>query len=340
MAFRPPFCPFQDCAEHRSQRTFRYHRRGSFRRKCDGKTVPRFSCITCGRRFSAQTFRFDYRWRIPRIHRLLFRMFVSKVTMRQMARILEVKRQTVERRLLAIGRQCEQIHHFLLDRHKERGGLKGRFQLDELETYETDRRLKPVTMPVLIERHSFFVVTGDVAPMAARGQLSKELQERKKRYESIEGVRRSGSVKAVDGCLRRLAEVHSGSLPMCFESDRKSSYRRLFREHAQGRFGYHRTESSKTIRDNKNLLFPINHTLAMMRDGISRLVRRSWGASKLRSRLLVHFWIWVAFRNYVRGITVKTRTTPAEEMGVVRRGLRVDELLFWRWPTRMAGFGQ
>ncbi|MCB0075537.1 MAG: hypothetical protein KDE20_28985, partial [Caldilineaceae bacterium] len=86
MAFRPPFCPFQDCAEHRSQRTFRYHRRGSFRRKCDGKTVPRFSCNSCGRRFSAQTFRFDYRWRIPRIHRLLFRMFVSKVTMRQMAR--------------------------------------------------------------------------------------------------------------------------------------------------------------------------------------------------------------------------------------------------------------
>jgi hypothetical protein len=39
----------------------------------------------------------------------------------------------------------------------------------------------------------------------------------------------------------------------------------------------------------------------MMRDGISRLVRRSWGASKLRARLELHAWIWVVWRNYVRG---------------------------------------
>ena len=114
------------------------------------------------------------------------------------------------------------------------------------------------------------------------------------------------------------------------QTDRKATYATIL----QGRFGIrlaHQRHSSREKRDYKNPLFPINHTLAMMRAGISRLVRRTWGASKLRERLEHHAWIWVAWRNYVRGITnLAPRVTPAMALGVEEKRWTVAEIGAWR----------
>ncbi len=89
--------------------------------------------------------------------------------------------------------------------------------------------------------------------------------------------------------------------------------------------------SSKAKRDYSNPLFPINHTLAMARDGISRLVRRSWAASKLRERLEWHAWIWAAWRNYVRAITNQApKVTPAMAAGVTGKRWSVAKVCAWR----------
>ena len=93
----------------------------------------------------------------------------------------------------------------------------------------------------------------------------------------------------------------------------------------------HERHSSTARRDYGNPLFPINHTLAMMRDGISRLVRRSWAAAKLRQKLELHAWIWIAWRNYVRGITNRwPRRTPAMVLGVEAKRWRPSEICAWR----------
>ena len=97
---------------------------------------------------------------------------------------------------------------------------------------------------------------------------------------------------------------------------------RLLREYRGERI------SSRDPRDVRNPLFPINHTLAMMRDSLSRLVRRTWAASKKKERLALHAWVWIAYRNYIRGITNRARAiTPAMVVGVMRRSWRIEELL-------------
>ena len=58
-----------------------------------------------------------------------------------------------------------------------RGWPDTRFQLDEQETFETDRLLKPVTMPVLIHADSRFVVHVEAAKLPARGQLRPRAYE-------------------------------------------------------------------------------------------------------------------------------------------------------------------
>jgi len=235
-----------------------------------------------------------------------------------------------------MGRVCQEFHQLQLENCL--GHLRGSFQLDELETFETHRLVRPVTMPVLIEKHSYFVVHTEVAPMGPRGRLHPQAQKKKEEDERLYGKRKSGSRQAVQSSLELLGQLLAPGSRLHIQTDRKATYRRLVRQIFADRLGSHVRESSRRRRDYSNVLFPINHTLAMMRDGISRLVRRSWGASKLRSRLQEHTAIWVAYRNYVRGITVRApRITPAMVLGVLSRRVSGREILAWRWPRRMGG---
>ncbi len=338
--FRPPFCPYSDCESHSDSLEFAWRSRGKYFRKCDGRWVRRFSCKVCSRRFSTQSFKTDYRWKKPKLHFHVFDLFVSKVTIRQMARINNVRRPTIERRLRRLGLVCRRFHDLALAQVRLNGGISGVYQIDELETYEKDRRLSPVTLPVLIERHSYFVIHGETATMAARGNLTPSYKRKKERRDRRIGVRRSGSRIAVINSLQRMKAAHRPGVGISLESDRKTSYGKEFRRIAGTLPFSHRQVSSKKKRDKSNPLFPINHTLALMRDSISRLVRRTWAASKLRARLDLHFWIWACYRNYIRGITVLTETTPAQALGVQKRAWNRVDLLRWRWPQIEMKLGQ
>lgn len=225
--------------------------------------------------------------------------------------------------------------------------MAGVWVFDELETFETDRRVRPVTVPVLIQRTSLFVVHVETAPLPPRGNLRPYHQLRRLRDERLYGIRKSGSREACERTLLKLKPLLSEGQYFDFITDRKSSYRKIIRTHFMQRFASHVQEYGKAARTCDNPLFPINHTLAMLRDGVSRLVRRSWCASKLRARLEDHLWIWVAYRNYVRGITNEDpRITPAMAAGVFPRQLQVAGLFHQRLPDHQesgkaaSGLGQ
>jgi len=292
--------------------------------------VPRFTCLECRRTFSSQSFRLDYRLRKPKLHLALFKDFVSKCTMRQSARTLGCTRRTVAHRLALLGAHCREFHADVLERARRAGGIGGVFQLDELETFEHSRRLRPLTVPVLVERKSYFVLHAACAPLPVRGGLSAAYCRRKAAEEERHGKRKSGSVVVVRESFECLARVHRCQGPVMVQTDRKTSYMTSLARIFGGRLRHER-HSSKAPRTHGNPLFPINHTLAMMRDGVSRLVRRSWAAAKLRQRLATHLWIWIAYRNYVRGITNRARhTTPAMALGVDGKKWEYRELLAWR----------
>jgi hypothetical protein len=76
----------------------------------------------------------------------------------------------------------------------------------------------------------------------------------------------------------------------------------------------HERVDSKAPRKYGSTLFPINHTLAQMRDGLSRPE--------------AHLWVWNAFRNYVRPMTNEApATSSAQALGLERRPWEVAELL-------------
>ena len=335
LRFIPPFCPVSGCPSGHGRIPFRWRHRGRYWRACDGRWIPRFLCLVCKRSFSSQTFRSSYRYRKPFLHHQLLALLCSKVRRRQAARILQVTRKTVDLRFLRMSGIGRDFHFAQLRLCQESGGIQGTFQLDELETFEHHRKLKPVTMSVLIERRSYFVVHSRAGALPARRPLKKDELELLAAIEAKEGKRRSESRACVRASFEALHQILEPEAPVQLQTDKKQSYPVECRRATEGRSLIHQTTSSRAKRDYFNLLFPINHTLAMMRDGMSCLVRRSWGACKKRSRLQRHAWIWMTYRNYIRGVTVETKKTPAQSAGVCAERYSFQSAFQWRWPLRM-----
>lgn len=329
MQFQPGFCPCQT-PECSSGAGFQYQRRGTFTRACDGRQVQRFQCKRCKRTFSTQTFRVDYRLRKPALDRAIFLLLISKVTQRQGARDLKCDRGTIARRLEIFGTHGKAFHEHALRSRGQTQPWQGRFLLDELETYEHNRRLKPLTVPVLVHKPSHCILHAAVGTLPPRKPLSKANQKKLEAMEKEEGKRRSESRVKVAECFEVLQGIVPTTGTVHVSTDEKHTYRALLEDAFGDRLVHERT-NSKEPRSYWNPLFVVNHTFAMLRDGLSRLVRRNWGASKQREKLEWHLWAYIAWRNYVRPITNQRRFESAAMVaGLAPRMLEVSELLQWR----------
>jgi hypothetical protein len=287
--------------------------------------VPRFRCKTCKRGFSRQTFRFDYRDRRPYDNELLFLLLASGVGLRQSGRVLEMDPHGVQRKKQKMAAMFAELHDNLSPRLP-----KGRvWLLDEEETYE-GASIRPLTMPVLIEQETWFVVAtavGSIRRLAAPGTARRDRQDREEMRRGPRPDHSHQCVRAVLGTLA--AKVPDGDLAL--HTDQKASYATI----ARSTFGdrvIHRTTAGALVRDTSNPLFSINTTLAMTRDNCGRLRRRSWLVTKRADRLQNHLWIFAVYRNYVRRRFNRDRKerTPARILGLLPRNLRRHEVLAWR----------
>jgi len=329
VTFQPTFCPCSSTACEGAS-SFQYQRRGRYTRACDGRSVQRFQCKRCKRTFSTQTFRVDRGLHKPHLDDKIFRDLVSKVTQRQITRNHECNRKTVARRNKVFGKHCRSFHERALRASRSASAWPGRFLLDELETYEHNRRLKPVTVPLLVHKQSHFIVHVAVGTLPPRKPLSEANKRKLAAFEKDEGKRRSQSREKVSECCEVLKQICPGESIVTVATDEKHTYRSLLKKSFGARV-VHETTHSKEPRSYLNPLFVVNHTFAMLRDGLSRLVRRTWAASKEREKLEWHLWLYSAWRNYVRPITnQRQRETAAMAAGVCPRMLKVSELLQWR----------
>jgi hypothetical protein len=139
--FRPPFCPNPHCDHHRLRpgQTFPYWREGFYRRRCDGRRVPRFSCRGCRTGFSARTFALTYRMRKPHLLLPVARWMTSGAALRPIGRAyndehpdLACHPSTVARIARRIGSQAMLL---LEDLHRHAPHLDETVILDHLESF-------------------------------------------------------------------------------------------------------------------------------------------------------------------------------------------------------------
>ena len=159
--FEPPCCPSQSCPMHQAPEGRFFQRNGSYHALCRSAKVPRFRCKVCGKRFSRQTFRIDYRDKKPYLTAEIAVRLTSGTGLRRSARALGVSRSTVERKFHKLGVHLRLLQENTISDFGERGV---ELVLDELETFETCRLTRPVTVAALVERAGGIALRGGILP--------------------------------------------------------------------------------------------------------------------------------------------------------------------------------
>ena len=218
--FQPPRCPHRSCRHHLRPSPGFFTRSGSYTPKCRPRPVPRFRCRGCRRTFSRQTFRADYRDHRPDLNPKLFFLLVSGIGLRQSSRILGLTLRCTELKFRKLARHLRRLNLNLRGPLPEGASL----QFDELETYETRRNTRPLSVPVLIERETRFVVWAESAPIRPRGRKTQARERAIRAEEARFGPRKDLSRRSVQRTLRRGADLVEDLDSVVFESDEKSSY--------------------------------------------------------------------------------------------------------------------
>src|SRR5437867_1013787 len=188
--FRPPFCPWPACSEHRrASPGFRFRHHGSYSTR--RRIVPRFLCLACRRTFSRQTFSTSYYLKRPELLVPLAAALQAGSALRQVARSLDCAHSTPARLAARLGR------HALLLHARAIGLLRGRLRetvvLDHFETFEFSQDL-PFGVATPVGARSWFVYGLDPAPHSRTGKRTPAQQRRMRslpRRESHGGYRGS-----------------------------------------------------------------------------------------------------------------------------------------------------
>lgn len=330
--FTPPFCPHEDCPKHLAPSRHFYHKHGYFHSACRAHPVPRFRCLACERTFSRQTFRSDYRDRRPYLNAPLINLVTMGVGIRMCSRRLGLTLRCTELKLRKIAAHLEGLNKTL------RRPLSGevQFVFDELETFETDRGMCPVTVPVLIERSTRFFVATTTAPIRPKGRMTPRRLERLASWNEKHGRRLDQSKSACRRALQIGAALLDDTAELTLFSDEKTTYPVLAREAFGKSLVAHHKTNSQRARTPANPLFPINHEDARIRDIMGRLRRQSWLASKSRKYLGPALQVHAAYRNFVRERFNGEKVSAAQLLGFTHRRMTLGELLSWslRWGKR------
>ncbi|MGE0143256.1 MAG: hypothetical protein AB7I19_06525 [Planctomycetota bacterium] len=338
--FEPPFCPNPSCPYHLqpSQRFFKLH--GTFWPNWSKKPIARMRCKRCNTTFSRQTFCMSRYDRRPEVNAELFSRLASSGGLRQSARELGLSPSGVQWKFRKIARHLLQLH-----RHRIRPVHAPLcFIFDEAESFEGSRLEAPLTVPFVVERNTMFLVdarcgTLPPRPSAPSRQPAKSKGESESRSRR---ARKNESKRVVGESLAMAAQLVATQESIEFRCDQKSTYPGLIRSSfarvcAEGEHDLRANLSIRICQTNSreprtplNPLHRINLTLAMARDQMGRMRRRSWLATKKREYLDLHLGLFLAYRNYVRVRFNEEVRTPAELLGLMPRSASCAELLTWR----------
>ncbi|MEM7280996.1 MAG: hypothetical protein AAF438_05145, partial [Pseudomonadota bacterium] len=152
-------------------------RYGHYYRRSDARYIQRFRCNLCQLHFSSATFSECYRQKKRRLNHRILLLLSSAVSMRRIALLLGISKNTVARKLEFLADQARERQRRLLDKVRHTNGVFTQIQFDDLETFE-HTKCKPLTVTVVVEPKQRLFIDFAVAPIAAKGPLAAISREK------------------------------------------------------------------------------------------------------------------------------------------------------------------
>lgn len=209
--------------------------------------------------------------------------------MRRAALILNISRTTVARKARFLGMQARPKL-----RRREHEPLVTHVQFDDMETFE-HTKLKPLSITLAVEHPSRRILAVAVSRMPAKGLLAAKSL---KKYGPRPDERAARRAKLMTD-LRHIVAPNA-----LFESDQNPHYppdvKRFFPEATHRTYKGRRAAivgQGELKKVGFDYLFSLNHTCAMNRAGVGRLIRRTWNTTKKPECLELHLAIYAEYHN-------------------------------------------
>jgi len=283
-------CPNLDCSYHQSSDFV--IKDGSYRRKSDSRTVQRLKCTHCGKKFSYSTHTLEYRQNKRRINYRIYQDLASGKSMRRIAKTLGIHQLTVKRKLIYLAKKAEIKHEQFLKQLRQNPLVH--IQIDDLITIE-HTKMKPLSISLIVEAKSRFILGIDVSQIPAFGHLAKKSVDK---Y----GHRKSHHLQTLDRMFEKYAPFISDSALV--ESDEHKFYPIVIKKYLpKTEHVAYKSERGCVVGQGElkkvkyDPLFWVNQTCAMLRANINRLIRKTWCTTKDPAMLLNHLMIYQMYHN-------------------------------------------
>lgn len=287
-----PYCSKKSNTSDAAQATNQVVLFGRFKHRGSRKIVQRYRCKRCLKTFSNATGTFEFGQKKRRVNKLLFQLLASCVSMRRSAIIMKIDQKTVARRLHYFAKVAEAERYELLATRPKSIAL----QFDDMESFE-HTKLKPLSIPLVVDAKTREVLSYDVAQMPAKGTTAAISR---KKYGYRKDLRTPAWLhvlgEATKACInevvitsdshKRYPEVIRKTMPNAIHIQTKSRRACVVGQGELKRGGH-------------DPLFSLNHTAAMKRANVNRLARKTWCTTKRPDRLKAHIALYVLWHNEV-----------------------------------------
>ena len=265
---------------------------GFFYRKNDSRIIQRFKCKNCCKRFSSETLKLEYRQKKRRVNYPLLKLLCSGVSIRRSARLLNINPKTVDKKLQYLAIKARAKNKKRLKSLKKATHVV----FDDLITKE-NTKLKPLSVTIAVNEKTREILSTEVSQIPSFGHLAKRSV---KKY----GPRRCDHLKGLGSVFKSLTfSVHEHAI---LKSDEHKKYPFVVSKYfPQGTHQTFKGERAHIAGQGElkkcgyDPLFVINHTCAMLRANINRLVRKTWCTTKSIMRLKDHIDIFTYFYNQI-----------------------------------------
>ncbi len=211
--------------------------------------------------------------------------------MRRCAQNLGVDKKTVQRRLPLLAKRARSYNQKLIQSFT---GQIHNIQLDDLITKENSK-CKPLSVTIVVDQDRRTILASEVSRIPAFGHLAKIALKKYgyRKDEHFDGLERV--FKKISPLVNEQVRVRSD------EHQRYPSY--ISRYLPKAKHEAYKSERA-TVAGQGELkkiqfdpLFIVNHTCAMLRANVSRLIRKTWCTTKSPERLKDHLDIFIYFYN-------------------------------------------
>ena len=320
-SWQPPHCPNPNCIHHNTSHSYtQFKKAGAFKRQQPPYRIQRFTCKTCKRSFSTQTFSTTYWQKLPQLDAQLLTKTVGGMANRQAARDLGVNPGTIDRHISRLARHCMLFHQAMM----KEAPLIDTVVVDGFESFELSQYFPLHHHLAVVKGTDFFVYFTD-SELRRKGRMTAA---QKRRRRQLEAERGRPDPKAIEkDMLELLQVVLQGVEEAIVYSDDHPAYKRSIKRLAVA--VRHLITSGKDRRDNRSPLWEVNLLDLLIRHCCANHRRETIAWSKRRQASAERLVILLVWRNYMKGRREKDRrsATPAMEMGMLEEPLTVEGLL-------------